>query len=161
MAKKGLPRKGRVIRNRVRSAAKRPSVRKPRPAATALRPSNQRIAPNVARPTIPKTKLVPGPKVPLTNLTARPPFQLPFKCGQTWRASTYDGHYPDQDSLDLLRFQGTTNISADQDVLASAAGTVIEAHDTNSEDPPYGSVVTIEHEGGWKTQYIHLDDASR
>jgi hypothetical protein len=89
----------------------------------------------------------------------KPAFQLPFKCGQTWRASTYDGHYPDQDSLDLLRFSGNTNVSANEDVLASSAGTVIEAHDTNSEDPPYGSVVTIQHEGEWKTQYIHLDDA--
>jgi murein DD-endopeptidase MepM/ murein hydrolase activator NlpD len=90
--------------------------------------------------------------------TPRPPFQLPFRCGQTWRASTYDGHYPDQDSLDLLRFNGDTNISADEDVLASAAGTVVEAHDTHAEDPPYGSVVSIQHAGDWKTQYIHLDD---
>ena len=102
---------------------------------------------------------MPGPAIPLNRITARPPFQLPFNCGQTWRASTYDGHYPDQDSLDLLRFNGTTNISANEDVLASAAGTVIEAHDTNTEDPPYGSVVTIEHNVDWKTQYIHLDDA--
>jgi hypothetical protein len=103
--------------------------------------------------------LVPGKKVTARQTAARPPFQLPFKCGQTWRASTYDGHYPDQDSLDLLRFSGSTNISAGEDVLASAAGKVIEAHDTNSEDPPYGSVVTIEHNADWKTQYIHLDDA--
>ncbi|MGH9463549.1 MAG: hypothetical protein ACRD1X_20285, partial [Vicinamibacteria bacterium] len=136
MAKKVLPRKGRIIRHRDRRT--KTSVARPRRATPTRRTSNQRIAPTVARPMIPKTKLVPGPKVPLTKLTARPPFQLPFKCGQTWRASTYDGHYPDQDSLDLLRFQGTTNISADEDVLASAAGTVIEAHDTNAEDPPYG-----------------------
>ena len=111
------------------------------------------------RAVVPKTMLVPGTKIKLSQKAVRPPFQLPFKCGQTWRASTYDGHYPDQDSLDLLRFDRTTNISAGEDVLASAAGKVIEAHDTNSEDPPYGSVVTIEHEGDWKTQYIHLDDA--
>lgn len=92
-------------------------------------------------------------------MTMKPAFQLPFKCGETWRASTYDGHYPDQDSLDLLRFSGNTNVSADDDVLASAAGTVIEAFDTNDEDEPYGSVVTIQHEGEWKSQYVHLDDA--
>ena len=95
---------------------------------------------------------MPGKKVKVSaRQAARPPFQLPFKCGQTWRASTYDGHYPDQDSLDLLRFSGTTNISAGEDVLASAAGKVIEAHNTNSEDPPYGSVVTIEHNADWKS----------
>ena len=121
--------------------------------------SNEPIAPTVTRARIPKTKLKLGGKVTLKKLVARPPFQLPFRCGQTWRASTYDGHYPDQDSLDLLRFNRATNISADEDVLASAAGTVEEAHDTDSEDPPYGSVVTIDHGSGWKTQYIHLDDA--
>jgi murein DD-endopeptidase MepM/ murein hydrolase activator NlpD len=131
----------------------------PQKGKRTLRASNARIAPAVIRATEPKTKLVPGSKVTLQQITARPPFKLPFKCGQTWRASTYDGHYPDQDSLDLLRFQGTKNISAGEDVLASAAGTVIEAHDTNSEDPPYGSVVTIQHNEDWKTQYIHLDDA--
>jgi hypothetical protein len=90
----------------------------------------------------------------------KPAFQLPFKCGQTWRASTYaPGHYPNANSLDLIRFNGNTNISANEDVLASAAGTVIEAHDTNSEDPPYGSTIAIQHEGDWRTQYIHLDDA--
>ena len=85
----------------------------------------------------------------------KPAFQLPFKCGQTWRASTYgptadkpkQHHYPDADSLDLIRFSSNTNVSANEDVLASAADTVIEAHDTNSEDPPYGSTVAIQHEG--------------
>jgi hypothetical protein len=134
------------------------TARKPKKAA-ALAASNERIAPTMTRPAVPKTKLVPGTKIKFSQKAVRPPFQLPFKCGQTWRASTYDGHYPDQDSLDLLRFDRTTNISAGEDVLASAAGKVIEAHDTNTEDPPYGSVVTIEHEGDWKTQYIHLDDA--
>lgn len=121
--------------------------------------SNQRIVAAVTRATVPKTALVAGKWIPEKLDLERPSFQLPFRCGQTWRASTYDGHYPDQDSLDLLRFNGTTNISAGEDVLASAAGTVLEAHDTNSEDPPYGSVVTIEHNSLWKTQYIHLDDA--
>jgi hypothetical protein len=32
----------------------------------------------------------------------KPAFQLPFKCGQLWFASTYDGNYPDQDSLKEL-----------------------------------------------------------
>lgn len=88
-----------------------------------------------------------------------PVFQMPFMYHQTWRASTYDGHAPDQDSIDLIRYNGTKNISAGQGVFASADGKVIEAHDTNSESPPYGSVVTIEHDSVWKTQYVHLNDA--
>jgi murein DD-endopeptidase MepM/ murein hydrolase activator NlpD len=89
----------------------------------------------------------------------KPLFQMPFMCHQKWRASTYDGHAPDQDSIDLIHFSGSSNISAGQPVFASAAGTVVEAHDTHTESPPYGSVVTIDHGGGWKTQYVHLDDS--
>ena len=89
----------------------------------------------------------------------RPRFQLPFRCGQTWRASTYDGHYPDQDSLDFMLLSDGVNVSAGEDVLASASGTVTKACDTEEEDPPYGSVVRIEHKDGWMTEYVHLDDA--
>jgi murein DD-endopeptidase MepM/ murein hydrolase activator NlpD len=89
----------------------------------------------------------------------KPVFQMPFMYHQTWRASTYDGHSPDQDSIDLIRFSGASNISAGQPVFASADGTVVEAHDTQNKSPPYGSVVTIDHDGVWKTQYVHLDDA--
>ena len=89
----------------------------------------------------------------------KPLFQMPFMCHQTWRASTRDEHAPDPDSIDLLRFKGASNISAGEPVFASADGTVVEAYDTDSEDPPYGSVVTIDHDGVWKTQYVHLNDA--
>ena len=89
----------------------------------------------------------------------KPVFQMPFMCHQTWMASTYDGHAPDQDSIDLRRFKGASNISAGEPVFASADGTVVEAYDTHRKKPPYGSVVTIDHDGVWKTQYVHLNDA--
>ena len=89
----------------------------------------------------------------------KPKFQMPFMYRQTWRASTYDGHAPDQDSIDLIRFSAGKNVSLGEPVFASADGTVVEAHDTKSESPPYGSVVTIKHDDVWKTQYVHLDDA--
>src|SRR5207253_2320617 len=41
----------------------------------------------------------------------RPDFQMPFSCAQQWAASTYDGHWPDQDSIDLGEWNGSTNIS--------------------------------------------------
>ncbi len=57
----------------------------------------------------------------------RPLFQMPFACGQTWEASTYDGHWPNQNSIDLaMREDDGNNISEGQPVLASAAGTVLE-----------------------------------
>ena len=32
--------------------------------------------------------------------------QMPVSCGQTWDASTYDGHWPDEDSIDLAQRDG-------------------------------------------------------
>jgi hypothetical protein len=29
----------------------------------------------------------------------KPVFQMPFMCHQTWLATTYDGHYPNPNSL--------------------------------------------------------------
>ena len=63
----------------------------------------------------------------------KPKFQMPFMYRQTWRASTYDGHAPDQDSIDLIRFSGGKNVSLGEPVFASADGTVVEAHDTKGE----------------------------
>src|SRR2546423_14343317 len=57
----------------------------------------------------------------------RPLFQLPFPCGQTWQASTYAGHWPNDNSIDLRKYDDTgTNVSRGEPVLASAAGTVAQ-----------------------------------
>jgi hypothetical protein len=85
----------------------------------------------------------------------KPKFQMPFMCHQKWRAGTRDDHSPNPNSIDLWRASGG---EAGKPVFASAGGTVVEAFDTNSEKLPYGSVVTIDHGDGWKTQYVHLDD---
>ena len=51
----------------------------------------------------------------------RPLFQMPVPCGQVWEASTYtddpdtddpDGHWPDEDSIDLVQRNTTTTTSA-------------------------------------------------
>jgi len=57
----------------------------------------------------------------------RPHFQMPVACGQTWEASTYDGHWPNQNSIDLGEWSADdTNIGQGEPVLASAAGTVLD-----------------------------------
>jgi Peptidase family M23 len=84
----------------------------------------------------------------------RPFFQMPFACGQTWEASTYDGHWPDQDSIDLGEWTAAdANMSQGEPVLASADGTVKKVF-TNSGGEHR---VYLDHGNGWVTHYIHLE----
>ena len=87
----------------------------------------------------------------------RPLFQLPFACGQTWAASTYSNHWPDPDSIDLAQRTDGANVSEGEPVLASAAGTVLEAYTRESDGE---NRVFIDHGGGWVTHYIHLESVS-
>lgn len=88
----------------------------------------------------------------------RPLFQMPFACGQTWDASTYSTHWPDPDSIDLAqREDDLDNVSEGQPVLASAAGTVIAADSDLDEPVVKGNYVYLDHGGGWKTYYLHLE----
>jgi len=83
----------------------------------------------------------------------RPLFQFPAECGQIWDASTYDGHWPDQDSIDItVRDANLANIGAGEPVLASAAGKVTFAGLVNDEYRIY-----LDHGDGWVTHYIHLE----
>jgi hypothetical protein len=84
----------------------------------------------------------------------RPFFQMPFACGQTWEASTYDGHWPDQDSIDLGEWTaGDANMSQGEPVLASADGTVSKVFTSPGGDHR----VYLDHGDGWVTHYIHLE----
>lgn len=79
----------------------------------------------------------------------RPFFQAPFPCGQKWEAKTYNGHSPDQDSIDLSEFDNNNvNTSDGQAVLASASGTVIKSENTGDSG---GWGVVIDHGNGWIT----------
>jgi len=94
----------------------------------------------------------------------RPVFQMPFACGQTWEASTYSGHWPDEDSIDLGDWDASdANMSQGAPVLASAAGTVLEVGTDNDGsnvdgDPAKGNYVFLDHGGGWVTHYLHLEE---
>lgn len=70
-------------------------------------------------------------------------FKLPFRCGETWKASTYSGH--SSNSVDWNR----SGEDRGYPVLASGAGTFRLGSSSNGE-------VVIDHGGGWKTFYAHM-----
>lgn len=84
-----------------------------------------------------------------TTASAAPAFQMPFACGQTWTGQTRTDHSP-QLSIDFNR---TDDLG--DNVVASAGGTVSTV--ANLGDTSYGKYVVIDHGGGWKTYYAHLN----
>jgi hypothetical protein len=76
---------------------------------------------------------------------ARPGFQLPFICGQTYQGTTYDGHGWAVD------FNQPSNRDAGDPVVASAAGTVRDTSWVTRNGQ-----ITIDHGGGWTTVYAHM-----
>ena len=66
-----------------------------------------------------------------------------------------DGHWPDEDSIDLASGDDGDNISEGEPVLASAAGTVSEVFTTDVGTATHR--VYIDHGGGWVTHYIHIE----
>ncbi|WP_309116211.1 M23 family metallopeptidase [Saccharothrix sp.] len=83
------------------------------------------------------------------EIAAAPKFQAPFKCGQKWKGTTYNGHWPNTHSRDFWRVGGKTE---GQPVLAAAAGKVIEAKYGSRQ----GWGVSMDMGGGYKTYYFHL-----
>ncbi|NGY65552.1 M23 family metallopeptidase [Lentzea sp. NEAU-D13] len=80
------------------------------------------------------------------DAVARPAFEMPFPCGQIWRAGTRSNHKP----LYAIDFNmGSGDSDKDKPVIASAGGTV---------DVRYAAsgYVVINHGGGWTTYYAHL-----
>jgi Peptidase family M23 len=118
---------------------------------------------------IPFTKTMWRPAVALAGVTAaflvtsveaetagpQPPFQMPVPCGQTWDASTYKEHWNgDQDAIDLAqRDRNNANISEGEPALAAAAGVVDEVYTSSNGEHR----VFLDHGGGWKTAYVHLE----
>lgn len=80
--------------------------------------------------------------------SAAPAFKMPFQCGYTATAATWQGHSP-ENSVD---FQGSGILKTP--VVSSAAGTVSRV--ANEGDTSYGKWIEIDHGGGWTTRYAHL-----
>ncbi len=81
-----------------------------------------------------------------TPASAAPVFKLPFRCGETWHASTYTVYngYRHGHAMDFNAWPDDG-----KPVLASAAGTV------RMGSAAWGEVL-IDHGGGWTTQYLHM-----
>src|SRR5262245_54304299 len=85
----------------------------------------------------------------------QPLFRMPVPCGQTWDASTYAAHWNgDPDAIDLAqRDPDGNNISEGEPALAAAPGTVLKLFTTSKGEHR----VYLDHGGGWRTDYIHLE----
>lgn len=98
-----------------------------------------------------------------TLAQSRPVFKQPFLCAQSWDASTYQGHGPDEDSLDFGYWRDrstkavneTENLSHGQYILASAAGTVERDDIVPDDDNGQVRRIKIVHANGWATNYLH------
>jgi hypothetical protein len=76
-----------------------------------------------------------------------PVFQAPFPCGQSW---TYSHHSQEvRRALDFVDEAGNTNGAP---ALAAAQGIATQHHEPGGA----GDYIALEHGGGWKTYYFHL-----
>lgn len=75
--------------------------------------------------------------------------ELPFPCGQVWAGQTRTGHSP-QNSVDFNR-----NNDIGDTVVAAASGTVTRVENLGSTS--YGRWIEIDHGGGVRTRYAHLE----
>ena len=85
---------------------------------------------------------------------ARPHFQLPFQCGQKWKAFTRSGHRPNENSID---FNGVSVGTHAATIVASAPGRVLHA----GYDQWNGWWVNLSHANGWGTAYLHMNERPR
>lgn len=86
---------------------------------------------------------------------ARPALEVPFRCGQAWRADTRTDHSPSKYAIDFNK--GSQNDDLGLPVLASGSGTVTKVRRLSTS---YGHYVEISHGNGWSTLYAHLQEGS-
>lgn len=84
----------------------------------------------------------------------RPAFKMPFRCGQVWTGSNWQGHSPAH-SIDWNHYDANGNPDDyGRRVLASAGGEVLSSYYSTSNG--YGNTIVIGHGNGWRTRYAHL-----
>lgn len=93
---------------------------------------------------------------------ASPRFQMPLKCGETWRAATRAGHGSKYTNgyyaIDLNNDNGTA-WERTRPVVASAGGRVVTStYSVGSDGRGYGHYVEVRHRDGWKTLYAHMSE---
>jgi hypothetical protein len=89
---------------------------------------------------------------------ARPAFQLPFPCGQTWNGDSDNSSAHRAWEIDFNR-GSTADADYGDTILAAAAGTVLTSAHQGSANG-YGNLVVLDHGGGWRTYYAHLSKRS-
>ncbi|MDC0715723.1 peptidoglycan DD-metalloendopeptidase family protein [Nannocystis bainbridge] len=87
-----------------------------------------------------------------TEVSLAPAFQLPFPCGQVWAGQTRTNHSP----VNSVDFNRTDDVN--DPVVAAAAGKVSRV--ANEGATSYGKWVEIDHGGGYRTRYAHLNSQS-
>lgn len=83
-----------------------------------------------------------------------PRFEIPFRCGEMWRAATYTNHSFNGNHFPLDFNHDNPSFEASAPVVASAGGVVAVSKDGDNDG--YGSYVVIDHGGGWTSLYAHL-----
>ena len=78
----------------------------------------------------------------------QPDFKLPFPCGETWQASTYD-YYQGHFHGNAVDFNWTGGEDRGRPVLAASAGRVLRVTPSTGE-------VLLDHGGGWRSRYLHM-----
>jgi hypothetical protein len=84
---------------------------------------------------------------------ARPNFQMPFPCGQSWTGKNGSSAHKSWE----IDFNRGSSEAADlgDTVVAAAAGTVVLSANQGSADG-FGNLVKVDHGGGWISFYAHL-----
>lgn len=81
--------------------------------------------------------------------SSAPAFQLPFPCDQVWAGQTRTDHSP----VNSVDFNRTNDV--DDPVVAAAAGKVARVE--NLGNTSYGRWIEVDHGGGYRSRYAHLN----
>lgn len=89
----------------------------------------------------------------------KPKFQAPWGCAERWPVSTYENHGPNQNSIDTVkRDADRKQIGQFLPVVASAPGRVVFDRTFATGAKEQERWVFIDHDNGWRTHYIHMED---